>query len=58
MTCLIPEYAIGIRSYGRHIAQDAFGLPRCWKNAIHGSKVGAWEYRAGKKITHWERITP
>jgi len=37
---------------------DAFGQPRCLKDAIHGAKVGAWVYRAGKKITIWERITP
>lgn len=57
MSCLIPEYAIGIRAY-RTIAQDAFGLPRCYRDAIHGAKVGMWEYRAGRKLTHWERIVP
>lgn len=58
MSCFIPEYAIGIRAYGRVIAQDAFGQPRCYKDAIHGAKVGAWEYRDGRKITYWERVTP
>jgi len=58
MTCLIPEYAIGIRAF-RTIPQDAFGQPRCLKDAIHGAKVGAWGRDAqGKKIIYWERITP
>lgn len=58
MSCIIPEYAIGIRAYGVQIAQDAFAQPRCLRNAIHGAKVGMWEWRGGKKITYWERITP
>lgn len=58
MLSTLPEYAVGVKSYGRHIAQDAFGQPRCLKDAIHGAKVGAWEYRDGRKIIHWERITP
>ena len=57
MTCFIPEYAIGIRAF-RTIPQDAFGLPRCQRHAIHGGAVGAWEYRDGRKIIHWERMTP
>ena len=57
MTCLIPEYAIGIRAF-RTIPQDAFGLPRCCKDAIHGMKIGAWTYQDGKKVTVWERIIP
>jgi len=58
VSSMLPEYAVGIRSYGRTIAQDAFGQPRCFANAIHGARIGAWVYRAGKKITIWERITP
>lgn len=61
MTSLYPEYAVGIRA-ARTIPQDAFGQPRCLKNAIHGAKVGAWECRMinGKlvRVTHWERVTP
>ncbi len=57
MTCLIPEYAIGIRAWRTH-ASDAFAQPRCFKNAIHGGKIGEWEYRDGKRIAIWERITP
>ena len=57
MTCLIPEYAIGIRAW-RTIPQDAFGLPRCCKDAIHGMKIGTWYWTGGKKVTQWERIIP
>lgn len=57
MTCFIPEYAIGIRAH-RAVMSDRFAQPRCYKNAIHGMAIGEWEYRDGKKITHWERITP
>lgn len=57
MTCLIPEYAIGIRAFRQH-ASDAFAQPRCLKHAIHGAAIGEWEYCKGKKITYWERITP
>lgn len=57
MTCLIPEYAIGIRAFRAH-PSDAFALPRCLKDAIHGARIGAWVYRNGKKITIWERIIP
>jgi hypothetical protein len=55
--CLIPEYAIGIRDF-RTVTSDAFAQPRCFRNAIHGAKIGAWEVRNGIKLTHWERITP
>jgi len=58
---LIPEYAIGIRAF-RPLPGDAFAQPRCMKTAIHGAKVGEWEYRVvdGKliKITYWEYIYP
>lgn len=61
MTCLYPEYAIGIRAMRGH-PSDRFAQPRCIKNAIHGAKEGEWEYRIvdGRlvKITHWERIKP
>ena len=57
MICLIPEYAIGIRAW-RTIPQDAFGLPRCCKDAIHGMKIGAWYWTDGKRVTIWERIIP
>jgi len=57
MTATIPEYAIGIRAF-RPLPGAAFAQPRCLKDAIHGAKVGAWEYRAGKKITHWEYVYP
>lgn len=57
MTCLIPEYAIGVRAFRSH-PSDAFAQPRCLSNAMHGAAIGAWEYRHGTKITHWEHITP
>lgn len=57
MICLYPEYAIGIRAWRAH-PSDAFAQPRCLKNALHGMKIGVWERRDGKWITHWERITP
>ena len=57
MTCLIPEYAIGIRAFRAH-ASDAFAQPRCFANAIHGGKIGDWYWKDGKRITLWERITP
>lgn len=57
MTCLIPEYAIGIRAFRTH-ASDAFAQPRCMKNAIHGAKVGEWKYQDGTRIVLWERVTP
>ncbi len=57
MTCLIPDYAIGIRAF-RVVVSDTFAQPRCFLHAIHGATIGAWEYRDGKKITLWERITP
>ena len=57
MLCMLPEYAVGIRSFRVHTS-DAFAQPRCYKNAIHGAKIGEWEYRGGKWITIWERITP
>lgn len=57
MTCFIPEYAIGIRAF-RVVPSDAFAQPRCLLHAIHGAKIGEWEVWQGKKITHWERITP
>ena len=59
MTTLIPEYAIGIRSF-RALPGAAFAQPRCQATAIHGAKVGAWEYRKvnGRlvKLTHWEHV--
>lgn len=54
---IIPEYAIGIRAFRVH-ASDAFAQPRCFKNAIHGGKIGDWEYRDGKRIILWEWVTP
>ncbi len=61
MAALIPEYAIGIRAF-RPLPGAAFAQPRCAATAIHGAKVGAWEYRMidGRevKITHWEYIYP
>lgn len=57
MTCLIPEYAVGIRSF-RVVTSDAFAQLRCYANAIHGAKIGEWEYIGGKRIALWERITP
>ena len=61
VSCLIPEYAVGIRAWRTHMS-DAFAQPRCFKDAIHGAKIGEWEYRVidGRlvKITHWERVTP
>ena len=57
MTCLIPEYAIGIRAH-RTVTSDAFAQPRCMKNAIHGAKVGEWVRINGTVRTVWERITP
>jgi len=57
MSCLIPEYAIGIRAFRAHPA-DAFAQPRCWKDAMHGVRIGEWVYSQGKRRTIWERITP
>lgn len=57
MSCIIPEYAIGIRSWRAH-ASDAFAQPRCCKHAMHGIAIGEWIYQDGKKVTIWERITP
>ncbi len=57
MTCLIPEYAIGIRAF-RVVTSDAFAQPRCYRDALHGMKLGAWVWQDGKKVTIWERITP
>lgn len=57
MTCLIPEYAIGIRAFRAHTS-DAFAQPRCMKNAIHGGKIGEWYEQNGRKITLWERVSP
>jgi len=54
---MYPEYAIGIRAF-RPLPGAAFGLPRCWRDCIHGAKVGAWEYRGGARIVHWEYIYP
>lgn len=58
---LIPEYAIGIRSF-RALPGAAFALPRCQAQAIHGMAVGAWEYRTvgGRMVkrTHWEYVYP
>lgn len=59
--CTIPEYAVGIRAFRMH-PSDAFAQPRCLATALHGMKIGVWEYRTigGRlvKITHWERVTP
>lgn len=57
MSCIIPEWAIGIRAFRTHTS-DAFAQPRCLRDALHGMKIGAWEWRNGKRITYWERITP
>lgn len=61
MTCLFPASAIGIRSF-RPLPGAAFAQPRCQATAIHGMKVGAWEYRTvdGQlvKLTHWEHVYP
>ena len=57
MTCLIPEYAIGIRAFRVHTS-DAFAQPRCFKNAMHGARMGEWHYQHGRRIILWERITP
>lgn len=58
---MIPEYAIGVRSF-RPLPAGAFAQPRCQATAIHGMAVGEWEYRTidGRliKITHWEHIYP
>lgn len=53
MLCIIPEYAIGIRAY-RALPASAFALPRCFKDCIHGAKVGQWRGR----IVDWEYIYP
>ena len=50
MSCLIPEYAIGIRAFRAH-PSDTFGQPRCHKDALHGMKIGEWVWQGGKKIT-------
>ena len=57
MSCIIPEYAIGIRAY-RLLPASAFAQPRCLATCIHGAKVGQWEYRGGTRITDWEYIYP
>lgn len=57
MTCLYPEHAIGIRAFCV-ITSDAFARPRCYQDAIHGAKVGAWGWKDGRQIVYWERITP
>lgn len=61
MTCLIPEHAIGIRSF-RALPGAAFAQPRCQAHAIHGAAVGCWEYQTigGRlvKLTHWEYVYP
>lgn len=57
MLCIIPEYAVGVRAW-RVVTSDQFAQPRCLRHAIHGAKIGEWEWRGGKWITHWERITP
>lgn len=58
---MIPEYAIGIRAF-RPLPASAFAQPRCLMHAIHGAKVGEWEYKMvdGRliMITHWEYIYP
>lgn len=43
--CLIPEYAVGIRSYGRWDLAQELNISTCVAQAIHGAKIGAWEYR-------------
>jgi len=53
MSCIIPEYAIGIRAF-RALPAGAFALPRCLNNCIHGAKVGQWY--GGK--TDWEYVYP
>ena len=53
MTCLIPEYAIGIRAF-RVLPASAFAQPRCLRNCIHGAKVGQWQ----NGIVDWEYIYP
>lgn len=53
VSCIIPEYAIGIRAF-RALPASAFALPRCMKNCIHGAKVGQW----GMGIIYWEYIYP
>lgn len=61
MICLYPAGAIGIRSF-RALPGAAFAQPRCVARALHGMKVGCWEYRTidGRlvKLTHWEYSYP
>ena len=57
MSYMLPEYAVGIRAFRVHTS-DAFAQPRCFANAIHGARIGAWYWSDVKKITHWERIIP
>jgi hypothetical protein len=53
VSCIIPEYAIGIRAF-RALPAAAFAQPRCLKHCIHGAKVGQW-YGG---IVDWEYIYP
>ncbi len=55
---MYPEYAVGIRSFRAPSAAEIATVPHCYRNAIHGGKVGEWWWdRNGKKITVWERVT-
>lgn len=73
MTCFIPEYAVGIRAYGRRRNAQAFGLATCLRTALHGIAEGEWEFaslvtpipRGWRRVTPelmkrtiWERVTP
>jgi hypothetical protein len=51
---MYPAYAVGIRSHRTHTS-DAFALPRCHKNALHGVVMGEWETKA---IADGEPIPP
>ncbi len=53
VSCIIPEYAIGIRSF-RALPASLFANPRCLATCIHGAKVGQW-YGG---IVDWEYIYP
>jgi hypothetical protein len=53
VSCIIPEYAVGIRAF-RALPASAFALPRCLRTCVHGAKVGAW----GVGIVYWEYIYP
>ena len=46
MSCMLPEYAVGIRSFRPPSPADIATQPHCYKNAIHGGRVGEWEVRA------------